>query len=306
MKALVTGATGFVGPYLVDHLRSQGDDVVETDRSTGLDLADTAGLDALFGDVRPEVIYHLAGDSDVGGSWNHPALTFEANAIGTLNVLQAARAAGVERVVSVGSADVYGKVTPDELPLTESSELRPTSPYAASKVAADYLGLQAFLGYGLAVVRVRAFNHIGPGQSDRFVAPALALRIASNELDGSTVVPVGNLQSRRDLTDVRDVVRAYRLLALHGAGGGVYNVCSGSATLIADLADHLVGLASTPMELVSDPDLHRPVDIPVLLGDNHKICSETGWSPEISIDTTLADLMTDCRSRAARRLEISG
>lgn len=297
MKALVTGATGFVGPHLIEHLRHHGDDVVETDRTTGLDIADADALLELFETVRPDAIYHLAGDSDVGGSWNHPRTTFRANAEGTLNVLEAARAAGVDRILAIGSADVYGKVAESELPLTETSELRPASPYAASKVAADYVAYQAFLGYGSGVIRVRAFNHLGPGQSDRFVAPAIACRIAANERDGSDVVPVGNLEARRDVTDVRDVVRAYRLLVLHGAPGAVYNVCSGRAVRIGDLAERLVALSSSPMRLVPDPDLLRPVDIPVLLGDNTRLREATGWAPQYSIDDTLADLMADCRDR---------
>ena len=155
----------------------------------------------------------------------------------------ACAAAGVDRVLSVGSADVYGVVTEAELPLTEDSPLRPASPYAASKVAADFLGLQAFLGHGLGVIRVRAFNHLGPGQTDRFVAAALAARIAANERDGGDAVPVGNLSARRDFTDVRDVVRAYRLLVERGAPGEVYNVCSGRDLAVQELADRLLALA---------------------------------------------------------------
>ena len=297
MRALVTGATGFVGPHLIEHLSQEGDEVTATDRTSGLDIADADAVTALFRASRPEVVYHLAGDSDVGGSWNHPLATFRANAEGTLNVLTAAREAGVERVVAIGSADVYGKVTEAELPLTEESELRPTSPYAASKVAADYLAVQAFLGYGLGVIRVRAFNHLGPGQSDRFVAPAIACRIAANEREGIDVVPIGNLDARRDLTDVRDVVRAYRLLATSGEGGQVYNVCSGRAVRIGDLAERLVAMATIPMRLEPDPDLLRPVDIPVLCGDNRRLRAATGWEPHYSIDDTLADLMADCRGR---------
>ena len=297
MRALITGASGFVGPRLMAHLTDAGDEVIGTDRSTGLDIGDLDELCRLFDDVAPDVVYHLAGDSDVGGSWDHPIETFRANAEGTLNVLTAARGAGARRVLTIGSADVYGKVTPDELPLTESSELRPTSPYAVSKVAADFLGLQATLGYGLDVIRVRAFNHLGPGQSERFVAPAIAMRIVRNELDGTDVVPVGNLTPRRDITDVRDVVRAYRLLALHGIGGEVYNVCSGRALAIQDLATRLIDLAVRPMSLAADPDLQRPVDIPVLIGDNSKLRACTGWTPEITIETTLDDLMADCRER---------
>ncbi len=297
MRALVTGAAGFVGPHLIAHLLEKGDEVTPTDRTTGLDIADIDGLVDLFDRARPDVVYHLAGDSDVGGSWNHPQATFRANAEGTLNVLEAARRTGVDRVVAIGSADVYGKVAEHELPLTEQSDLRPTSPYAVSKVAADYVALQAFLGYGLGVIRVRAFNHLGPGQSARFVAPALATRIARNERDGTDSVPVGNLDTRRDFTDVRDVVRAYRLLALHGEPGSVYNVCSGVSVRIGELAEQLVALSTSPMRLVTDPALLRPVDIPVLCGDNTRLREATGWSPKFSIGDTLSDLLADCRSR---------
>lgn len=300
MRALVTGASGFVGPHLIDHLESSGDTVIATDRTTGTDIGDLALLSSVVADARPDVIYHLAGDADVGGSWDHPIDTFRANAEGTLNIVEAARAAGVQRLLCVGSADVYGQVSADELPLTESSPLRPTSPYAASKVAADYIALQATLGWGLETIRVRAFNHLGPGQSDRFVAPALAMRIARNERDAATEVPVGNLSPRRDITDVRDVVRAYRLLVEHGVPGEVYNVCSGRPISVQELADRLISLAARPMALVSDPDLQRPVDIPVLWGDNTKLRTATGWAPDIDIDQTLADLMADCRARVTQ------
>lgn len=299
MRALVTGAQGFVGPFLVQHLRSHGDEVIETDRTMGLDIGDPVGLAELFGATRAEVIYHLAGDADVGGSWTHPLETFRANAEGTLNVLQAAREAGAQRVVSISSADVYGKVSEDELPLTEESPLRPTSPYAASKVAAEFLGVQAMHGYGLEVIRVRSFNHLGPGQSERFVAPGIAMRIARAERQGTSTIPVGNLTPRRDLTDVRDVVRAYRLLVLDGQPGEAYNICSGAAVAVQELVDSFIAMATVDVRLTSDPDLQRPVDIPVLLGDNSKIEASTGWQPEIPLSQTLADLMGTARSRVA-------
>jgi GDP-4-dehydro-6-deoxy-D-mannose reductase len=197
----------------------------------------------------------------------------------------------------VSSADVYGKVTEAELPLTEESPLRPVSPYAASKVAADYLGLQAWLGRGLPVLRVRAFNHLGPGQSPAFVAPALATRIAQNERDGGDTITVGNLSARRDLTDVRDVVRAYRLLMEHGDPGEAYNVCSGHDVAVQELADLLLELAERPMRFVADPDLLRPVDVPVLRGDYTKLAKATGWAPEVPLAQTLRDLLDDCRAR---------
>ena len=244
-------------------------------------------------------MYHLAGWADVGASWSHPVDVFRANAEGTLNVLQACRKADVGRILSVASADVYGVVKPHELPLTEDSPIRPTSPYAASKVAADFLGLQAWLGRHLPVLRVRAFNHLGPGQTDKFVAPALASRIARNEIDGGDVITIGNLSARRDFTDVRDVVRAYRLLVDKGEPGEVYNVCSGVDRSIQEVADTLVGMARSPIKLEKDPELLRPVDLPVLRGDPARLREATGWKPEIPLEQTLADLLEDMRERVA-------
>lgn len=296
MRALVTGATGFVGPHLVAHLRDSGDDVVGLDDGI-VEICDPDAVTAWLERHEPEVVFHLAGWADVGGSWAAPQQAFRVNAEGTLNVLQAALAAGCRRVLVVSSADVYGIVDEADLPITEQHPLRPVSPYAVSKVAADYLGLQAWLGRGLEVVRARAFNHLGPGQSDRFVAPAIASRVAANERDGGTEVPVGNLAARRDVTDVRDVVRAYRLLVERGQPGEPYNVCSGHDVAIADLAEHLLAMAKQPMRLVVDPERQRPVDVPVLRGDRTKIEQATGWSPEIPLERTLADVLDDWRSR---------
>jgi GDP-4-dehydro-6-deoxy-D-mannose reductase len=297
VKALITGASGFVGRHLTAHLEAHGDVVVGVDRDPGPDLLDTEGWHALLQEERPDAVYHLGGMSDVGGSWSTPNETFRINAEGTLNVLQACVRAGVHRVVAVSSADVYGRVTLSELPLNEDNPLRPVSPYAASKIAADYLALQAHLGYGLEVIRVRAFNHLGPGQTNRFVAPALAERIALNELDGGEEVPVGNMTPRRDFTDVRDVVRAYRLLIEHGEPGEAYNVCSGHDIAISELADRLVAKANREMRLEGDPSLQRPVDVPVLRGDYTRLHKATGWEPEIGLDTTLTDLLEEWRAR---------
>ena len=297
MKALITGAAGFVGRHLTDHLESHGDEVVGVDRERGPDLLDADGWKTLLDSLRPDAVYHLGGFSDVGGSWNTPNETFRVNAEGTLNVLQGCVHAGVRRVLAVSSADVYGRVTLSELPLNEDNPLRPVSPYAASKIAADYLALQAHLGYGLEVMRVRAFNHLGTGQTNRFVAPALAERIALNELEGGEEVPVGNLTPRRDFTDVRDVVRAYRLLIEHGEPGEAYNVCSGHDIAISELADRLVAMARREMRLEGDPSLQRPVDVPVLRGDYARLNKATGWEPEINLDQTLSDLLEEWRER---------
>ena len=298
MRALVTGADGFVGRHLMSHLDAEGDSTIGWDRSTGgPDLLNARDVTQLFEDVHPDVVYHLAGDADVGGSWDHPESTFMINAVGTMHMLMAARRANVGRVLCVSSADVYGRVTEANLPLTEDAPLAPVSPYAASKVAADALAQQAFLGHGLEVIRVRPFNHLGPGQRTSFVAPAIADRIAHNEVSGGRTVAVGNLSPRRDFTDVRDVVRAYRLLIEKGGPERPYNVCSGRDLAVQDLAEQLLELATAPMELVQDPDLVRPVDVPVLRGSNDRLREATGWEPSIPLRTTLADLLDDARRR---------
>ena len=298
MRALVTGAGGFVGGHLVRHLTACGDDVVQLEgRVDGIDITEPDEITEAIVKAGPDAVYHLAGASDVGGSWAEPRATFMANAVGTLNVLEASREAGAHRVLAVTSADVYGKVTEAELPLCEDQPLRPVSPYAASKVAADALAQQAWLGHQMPVIRVRAFNHLGPGQSDKFVAPGLAARIARNERDGGDEVPIGNLTPRRDVTDVRDVVRAYRLLIEHGEPGEAYNVCSGRAVAVEAIAEQLLAMARRPMRLVIDPELKRPVDIPVLVGDMSKLARATGWSPTVDLGTTLADVLTDWRAR---------
>src|SRR4051812_9131169 len=301
-RVLITGVGGFVGRHLVTHLEAAGDEVVGVDRMPehgGIDITDADAIGRFVADVQPTVVYHLAGWADVGGSWKAPVEAFRANAEGTLNVLSAASDVGVGRVLAVSSADVYGAVSTDDLPLTEDSPLRPASPYAVSKVAADYLGLQAWLGNGLPVLRVRAFNHLGPGQTDKFVAPALASRIARAERDGGDVLPIGDLSARRDFTDVRDVVRAYRLLMEHGEPGQVYNVCSGIDLAVQDLADQLLAQARIPLRFETDPDLLRPVEVPVLRGSYHRLHQATGWKPEISIEQTLTDLLEDWRRRIA-------
>ena len=306
MRALVTGASGFVGRHLCGHLAECGDEVVAADRAsdaggTRLDITDGDATRDLFAEVRPEVVYHLAGWSDVGGSWIQPLGALRVNAEGTLNVLEASRHASVGRVLVISSADVYGIVAEDDLPITEEHPMRPVSPYAASKAAADFLALQAGLGYGQDVVRVRAFNHLGPGQSDRFVASAIASRIAANERNGTDEVPVGNLAARRDFTDVRDVVKAYRLLIDRGAAGEVYNVCSGEAVVVQVLADRLLALADRPMRLVVDQERYRPVDVPVVLGDATRLRAATGWTPTIDLDTTTSDLLAYWRQVQTQR-----
>jgi GDP-4-dehydro-6-deoxy-D-mannose reductase len=295
MRALVTGADGFVGRYLVDLLTSAGDDVTES----AVDITDRTSLIDTFAEAAPDVVYHLAAQADVGGSWDAPIETYRVNVEGTVNVLDSARLAGATRILAISSADIYGQVHESDLPLTETQPLRPVNPYAASKAAAEMVCIQAGFGHGLEVIRVRAFNHLGPGQSDRFVASAIASRIAHNEMEGDPSIPVGSLATRRDFTDVRDVVRAYHLLMINGQPGETYHVCSGVDRPVSELADTLLSLAATPMHLAADPSLLRPADVPVLCGDNGKLREATGWLPEIPIEQTLRDLLQYWRQIAS-------
>jgi GDP-4-dehydro-6-deoxy-D-mannose reductase len=301
VKALVTGAGGFVGQTLVAHLQSEGDEVVAVDRVHGPDVTDAAAVREVIGRERPDAVYHLAAVTHIGASWDAPLEVFRINAEGTFNVLAACKAAGVDRVLVVGSADEYGAVRPEDLPLTEDAPLRPLTPYGASKVAAEFLGLQAFLGDQLPVIRVRAFNHTGREQPDRFMIPGLARRIAAAEREGRKEIPVGSLEPVRDFTNVEDVVVAYRLLVERGEPGEVYNVCSGVGHSVAEVADHLLGLARHAIELVHDPSLLRPVEVPRLVGDNTRLRHATGWAPTHPFEDTLAQILDRWRAEESAR-----
>ena len=236
MRSLITGGRGFVGTWLAEHLSELGDEVVRIDQE--VEITD---LDALLAAVRaaaPDAIYHLAALTHVGQSWDEPLRVLEVNVIGTAALLAAARECGTDpRVLVTSSAEVYGPVTdPDRLPLREGSPTAPLTPYAASKLATEAVVTQAFLGHGQQVITVRPFNHVGPGQAPSFAVSALAKRIVDAERSGARSIPVGNLSARRDFTDVRDVVRAYRLLVESAPAGEVYNVCSGRDVSIDEIA----------------------------------------------------------------------
>jgi GDP-4-dehydro-6-deoxy-D-mannose reductase len=304
MRALVTGASGFAGTWLCRHLVDSGDEVLTPE----FDVTDQVTVAKAFGDLQPDAVYHIAGQANVGASWSDPFTTFKVNATGTLNVVQAAIAlAQLPRVLVVGSAEVYGTVGSADLPVNENRTLRPVSPYAASKAAAESVALQAFLGSGLPVVVARSFNHIGPGQSDSFVVSALARRVVQARRSGLTAIPVGNLSPRRDFTDVRDVVRAYRLLVTDGTPGTSYNVCTGTSISVGEVAELLVSLdaqfqiddgaeTARPLTLQVDPALQRPVDVPELLGDCSLLRSHTGWAPALSVADTLSEVLAHWRS----------
>jgi len=297
VRSLITGGRGFVGHWLADHLRERGDHVVVIDLE--VDVTDPSALLTAVTDAAPDAIYHLAALTHVGKSWDEPLRVLEVNVIGTAALLAAARECGTDpRILVTSSAEVYGAVTdPQLLPLDETSATAPLTPYAASKLAAEAVVAQAFRGHGQHVIAVRPFNHIGPGQTPNFAVPALAKRIVDAGRSGKRTIPVGNLSARRDFTDVRDVVRSYRMLIESGRPGEVYNVCSGRDVSIREIADGLLDLAGTSLELETDPSLVRPVEVPVLRGDPGRLIEATGWKPEIPLQQTLADVLAYWRER---------
>lgn len=283
-----------MGRWLVEHLGASGDEVSVFDVETDVTDED-AVADALSSlGSPPDALYHLAARSHVGESWKDPVEVYRVNVLGTAAVLAAARgAAPGATVLVVSSAEVYGALGADELPVGEDMPVRPVTPYAGSKAAAEEVALQAWYGYGQRAVVVRPFNHVGPGQAPTFAVPALAGRILEAVRAGATELRVGTVTTRRDFTDVRDVVRAYRLLAARGEPGTAYNVCSGRDVEIADVASRLMAIAGVRLRLVCDPELVRPVDTPVLRGDPSRLESATGWRPAIPLDDTLRDVVAE-------------
>lgn len=292
MRALVTGGRGFVGRWLSRHLDEMGDDVTVVD--TEVDVTDEHAVEAAMKACEPDVVYHLAARTHVGESWNEPLEVLRVNVLGTAAVLAAARRASPgATILVVSSSEVYGSVTEEELPLDETAPLRPATPYAASKAAAEQVALQAWRGHAQRVVVVRPFNHVGPGQSPAFAVPALARRVLEARRARKDELVVGTVTTRRDFTDVRDVVRAYRLLVERAHPGGVYNVCSGRDVSIAEVAARLMALAGVELRMVTDPGLVRPVDSPVLRGDPSLLVETTEWAPRIPLDETLHDVLSE-------------
>jgi len=287
-----------VGPWLVRHLEAMGDAVVVA--GPEVDVTDPAAIGGAVAAAAADAVYHLAAQSSVDSSWTSAARTFEVNALGTLNVLESARACPTPpKVLLVSSAEAYGVVDPARLPVNEDTPLRPATPYGASKASAELIGLQQWLAHGLAVVRARPFNHTGPGQQPTFVVPALARQIALAERSGARSISAGNLQVARDLTDVRDVVRAYRLLIEGGQPGEVYNVCTGRSVTIEELARRLLHVAGVDLAVEVDPQRVRRVDLPDMRGDVTRLGQATGWRPEVDLDQTLRDVLDAWRLEVA-------
>ena len=314
MRVLITGATGFAGHHLSAYCSALGHEVhalIRPGREGALpagvvphvaDLCDPAAVGGALEAAAPGRVVHLAGASSVGRSFAEPAVTWEVNLGGTLGVLEALRLhAPATPALIVTSGEIHGRVPVEDLPVTADTPLHPISPYGASKAAADLAAGQYRAAYGLHVLRVRAFNHVGPGQDPRFVLPNVARQIARAERDGrdGVEVHVGNIETRRDFIDVRDMVRAYWLLLERGDPDVVYLACGGRSLPVRRLIEGLAPLARIPVTFRSDPGLRRDGEQPDLYGSPARLRADTGWSPEIPIDTTLADTLDWWRARVA-------
>ena len=304
-KALIIGAAGFVGNYLIDHIQKNciWSIVVtkmpqEKIEKTGIEIRDLNILEPerikeLLEDVRPDYIFHLAAQSSVGLSWKNPGLTVDVNIKGSLNVLDAIRDLDYQpRVLLIGSGEEYGYVKPGEVPIPEDNVLRPGNVYAATKACQNMLGKIYSQAYGMDVMMVRAFNHVGPSQAPLFVVADFCKQAAEIEKGlREPVIHVGNLSARRDFSDVRDVVRAYTLLMEHGAAGETYNVGSGKAIAIREILDIILAQAKVPIEVQVDQARLRPVDVPVNEADVSKLEACTGWKREIPLEQTIGETL---------------
>ncbi|HEY8231276.1 MAG TPA: GDP-mannose 4,6-dehydratase [Vicinamibacteria bacterium] len=316
MRLLVTGAGGFVGGHLLELVRREAPatrvyGVVQPHGSSRVaapgarvleaDLDDPQAASALIDEARPDAIVHLAGQSSVHQSWLDPGGTLRTNVLGIVHLLDAARRRGLApAVLVVGSAEEYGAVPESELPIRETAPLQPASPYAVSKVAQGALALLYGPKGGMRVVLTRTFHHTGPGRGEAFAESSFARQIAEIECGlRAPVIDVGNLDAVRDFTDVRDVVRAYRLLLEKGEAGQAYNVCSGRGRRIREVLDLLLAGSSVRVEVRVDKERIRPSDVPAQVGDPSRVRAATGWEPRIALEQTLADLLSDWRARVA-------
>lgn len=302
MKALITGINGFVGKYLSKYLIEKGyevygtviEDNVQMDdvEIYKMNLLDKKEVIETIRKIKPDQVYHLAGQSAVGLSWNNPTLTIDVNVNGTINLLDSIRQENLDvKVLIIGSSDQYGPIKPENCPINEEHELNPSSPYAISKVTQENIAKLYVKAYGMKIVMVRAFNHIGPMQSKNFVVSDFASRIVDIESGKQSVMKVGNLDAYRDFTDVRDIVRGYNMLMERAAIGEIYNIGSSKAIKIQEILDILISLSTKNIKVEIDKDKLRPSDVPIVECDNSKIKTHIGWQPELDIRETLKDTL---------------
>ncbi len=309
MRALITGITGFVGSHLAELLlaknhevwgtvrwRSRTDNITQIKNKIKLieaDVRDAYSIEKAIKQVEPDVIFHLAAQSFVYSSFHAPQETLTTNIIGTVNLLESVRSSKLNPVIQIaGSSEEYGLVKPNEVPIKETNPLRPLSPYGVSKVAEDMLAYQYHKSYGIKTIVTRAFNHEGPRRGEVFVTSNFAKQIAEIEKClKEPIIHVGNLESSRDFTDVRDMVKAYTLAVEKCTPGEVYNICSGKDWKIKEMLDKLLSMSKVKIEVKQDPTRMRPSDVEILLGDCTKFKEKTGWKPTIPFEQTLEDTL---------------
>jgi GDP-4-dehydro-6-deoxy-D-mannose reductase len=321
-NVLITGITGFVGSHLAEHFCSVNNKGyykvfgINRPRSSmhnikhllndiclfECDMTDAHGVQTVIDNIRPDYIFHLAAQSYVPFSWSSPSDTFNNNVIGQINLLEAvSKICPCCRIQIACSSEEYGYVEQNELPIKETNPLRPLSPYAVSKVCQDLMGYQYFKSYGMHIVRTRAFNHGGPRRGEMFCESNFAKQIALIEAGKQEpIIKTGNLSSKRDYTDVRDIIKAYCMAISESCEGDVYNICSGNAISMQEVLDKL--LSHTDMAIKHETDISRmrPSDVPVLLGDCSKFYNKTMWKPEISVDNMLLDLLNYWRDEVRK------
>ncbi len=315
-RVLITGITGFVGSHLSEFLlnknleiyglerwRSKTENIEHIKNKIKLikaDIRDAHSMEDAVKKIEPDYVFHLAAQTFVPMSWNAPVDTLETNIIGTVNLFEAVRKAEIDPKIHIaGSSEEYGMVYPNEIPIKETNPLRPLSPYGVSKVAQDKLSYQYFKSYGLKIVVTRAFNHTGPRRGEAFVSSNFSKQVVEMEKGlRKPVINVGNLDAKRDFSDVRDIVRGYWLAVNKCDFGEVYNLCSGKATSIKELLDLITSLSKVKgIKIIKDPTRIRPSDVPVLQGDCTKFRKKTGWKPEIPFKKTIEDLMNYWRDK---------
>lgn len=314
MKLLVIGAAGFVGGHLLEYLEQLpnievfasklsterlGNTHIPEENVFDIDILNKEKIEEIIKRIRPEYIIHLAAQSSVSYSWKEPAQTFSINLIGTVNVLEAIRIAGIKpRILLIGSSEEYGIVGPDELPIKESRNINPDNPYAISKASQETVAKLYEKIYDIHIIMVRAFNHIGPRQSPMFVISDFAKQIAEIEKDlHEPVIRVGNLEVSRDFTDVRDIVKSYWELVRNGKRAEIYNIGSGTGYSLKSLLYKMISMSNMNIDVMVDPDKFRPADVPEIYADISKIKNHIQWQPQISMDTSLADILDYWRAK---------
>lgn len=299
-SVLVIGAAGFVGPYLVENLRKHNFRVVPTKLSSqknkdktfiNLNILNIDEIIQILKRYRPDYIVHLAAQANVGLSWKEPILTFRINVMGTLNLLEAVHKLKIKtKILLVGTSEEYGYT--NKMPIVEDSQVNPNNFYALSKKTQESIGQIYVKNFGLNIVFTRSFNHIGPGQGLGFVVPDLCSQIVKIENNkNGHILYVGNLNSERDFTDVRDIANAYRLLLLKGKNGQIYNVGSGKSISIASLLNELSKLSTKKIKVVVDKNKFRPVDTPIIKANIHKLTKDTGFKIHYNIKSTLKEIL---------------